>query len=183
MGLAAGAEAKGSSPEGPLGQGHAAKALGTSNIYLLPLSSPRPIRRCSVQVWSPREARSPGRRAGPRFPVPRMGPGTQGVLSLLRSLLARGQRCWSCTWPGVQPVLPQSVTGERPPKGRLGSGVGDRRRATQGTHPQQRHVGWRPREHEESGVNTGHCVLPPGGWRFTKSSMIRGVSVQGGHGC
>ena len=39
------------------------------------------------------------------------------------------------------------------------------------------------RNNEESSVNTGHCVLPPGGWRFMKNSMIWCVSVRGGHGC
>ena len=47
-----------------------------------------------------------------------------------------------------------------------------------GTDPQQQHVAWGPGEHEESAVNTGHCVLPPGGRRFIKTAVICRVSVR-----
>ena len=102
--------------ESPLGKGHAAIALSTLNTHR-PTSPPLDL---------PTRTKSAG-EAGCRSGSPReaLG-GGQGLSSQWAlSLLGHGQRSWGYTCPRVQPVLPHAVTGERPPKDRLGSRVGD----------------------------------------------------------
>ena len=150
--------------ESPLGKGHAAIALSTLNTHRPHLPSPRPShqdkvsRRSRVQVWVSQGGSEPWEEG--RTSVPSGADPSRAMASAPGAIPAPGSSL---------SFLMQSLVSVHP-RTDWAPGLG--------TDPQQQHVAWGPGEHEESAVNTGHCVLPPGGRRFIKTAVICRVSVR-----